>query len=363
MPSLRFTALRRWRVSGEPHGRRAAPLNAFRHSKLNDPAPGLFHCWAGTGSPKADIYCTGSDQVWNSLWNKGFEKAFYLTFAPEGAKRIAYAASIGKSSSTIGRLNRCVRSCRSITYLWRLKRLTCWFYRCAWRGSCNRQTLMLTQDDGLKLHSDDVPKERSFWFTSLIAIMNSMSMPSACLRSLACLYRIAYGVNERRAGVHTIVCPTVEQFRCSWAPNMWSPTRSMELLFRWIYRRSLFRFARAVSVGASWTCWKWPVKPASTCKTIEIWAWSIIRSITTCIRYLKSNVGRGHFVQAGKLNKWLGSLQVVYEFWWHWKLYYEYAAVIDRERFHFDSLSIMRATSFLMKFVIMVVQYIEFGSW
>lgn len=26
------------------------------------------------------------------------------------------------------------------------------------------------------------------------------------------LYRIAYGVNERRAGVHTIVCPTVEQF-------------------------------------------------------------------------------------------------------------------------------------------------------
>lgn len=46
--------------------------------------------------PVADIYCTGSDQVWNSIWNRGFEEPFYLTFAPKGAKRIAFAASIGR---------------------------------------------------------------------------------------------------------------------------------------------------------------------------------------------------------------------------------------------------------------------------
>ena len=43
----------------------------------------------------ADIYMTGSDQVWNSIHNKGLDKAFYLDYAPQGAPRVAYAASIG----------------------------------------------------------------------------------------------------------------------------------------------------------------------------------------------------------------------------------------------------------------------------
>lgn len=47
--------------------------------------------------PVADVYCTGSDQVWNSVWNNGFEKPFYLTFAPEGKPRISFAASIGRN--------------------------------------------------------------------------------------------------------------------------------------------------------------------------------------------------------------------------------------------------------------------------
>ncbi len=46
--------------------------------------------------PEADIYCTGSDQVWNSSWNKGIEKAFFLEFVPNNKKRISYAASFGK---------------------------------------------------------------------------------------------------------------------------------------------------------------------------------------------------------------------------------------------------------------------------
>lgn len=48
--------------------------------------------------PLADVYCTGSDQVWNSIWNEGFEEAYYLTFAPEGKKRIAFSASIGRDN-------------------------------------------------------------------------------------------------------------------------------------------------------------------------------------------------------------------------------------------------------------------------
>lgn len=45
--------------------------------------------------PDADIYLTGSDQVWNSVYNDGIDRSFYLDFAPVGKKRIAYAVSIG----------------------------------------------------------------------------------------------------------------------------------------------------------------------------------------------------------------------------------------------------------------------------
>jgi len=46
----------------------------------------------------ADVYCTGSDQVWNSGWNLGVDKNFYLNFAPEDSKRISIAASIGRTT-------------------------------------------------------------------------------------------------------------------------------------------------------------------------------------------------------------------------------------------------------------------------
>ena len=45
----------------------------------------------------ADMYCTGSDQVWNSHWNEGVEKALYLDFVPKGKMCFSYAASIGLS--------------------------------------------------------------------------------------------------------------------------------------------------------------------------------------------------------------------------------------------------------------------------
>lgn len=47
--------------------------------------------------PIADVYLTGSDQVWNSVYNRGIDKSYYLEFAPQGKKKIAYAASIGMS--------------------------------------------------------------------------------------------------------------------------------------------------------------------------------------------------------------------------------------------------------------------------
>lgn len=45
--------------------------------------------------PVADAYCTGSDQVWNSHWNEGVDRPFYLSFVSKDKYKFSYAASIG----------------------------------------------------------------------------------------------------------------------------------------------------------------------------------------------------------------------------------------------------------------------------
>ncbi len=48
--------------------------------------------------PKFDVYITGSDQVWNPQLTGGkVDNVYYLGFAPEGAKKISYAASFGST--------------------------------------------------------------------------------------------------------------------------------------------------------------------------------------------------------------------------------------------------------------------------
>ena len=46
--------------------------------------------------PIADVYVTGSDQVWNSEWNGEIDKALFLDFVPKDKKCISYASSFGK---------------------------------------------------------------------------------------------------------------------------------------------------------------------------------------------------------------------------------------------------------------------------
>ena len=48
--------------------------------------------------PQADIYLTGSDQIWNSEYNGGVDRAHFLDFVPTGKLRLAYAASFGKDA-------------------------------------------------------------------------------------------------------------------------------------------------------------------------------------------------------------------------------------------------------------------------
>ena len=50
----------------------------------------------------ADLYCTGSDQVWNSKWNNGILKPLYLSFVPKDKFKFAFAASFGQDRLSEG---------------------------------------------------------------------------------------------------------------------------------------------------------------------------------------------------------------------------------------------------------------------
>ncbi len=47
--------------------------------------------------PEADLYVTGSDQVWGNIANQEYDTAYLLSFTDDSDKRISYAASLGKT--------------------------------------------------------------------------------------------------------------------------------------------------------------------------------------------------------------------------------------------------------------------------
>ena len=50
--------------------------------------------------PKADVYMTGSDQVWGPVENGSYDSSYCLSFAPKSSKKISYAASFGHTDMT-----------------------------------------------------------------------------------------------------------------------------------------------------------------------------------------------------------------------------------------------------------------------
>lgn len=78
--------------------RKGIQFNKFMHY-LNLEKPSFATNEEGMGRfTDADAYCAGSDQIWNSHWNEGVEKALFLDFIPKGKLCFSYAASIGLSN-------------------------------------------------------------------------------------------------------------------------------------------------------------------------------------------------------------------------------------------------------------------------
>ena len=70
-------------------------------SKLSDVSPEIYSIEDASLRYKDYNYLlAGSDQIWNSDYNEGVDSMYYLSFASQNTKKIAYAASIGKTDFT-----------------------------------------------------------------------------------------------------------------------------------------------------------------------------------------------------------------------------------------------------------------------
>lgn len=197
--------------------RRSAPLNEFRRAKLNLTSKKYYSAAdLESDPPEADVYCTGSDQVWNSIWNGGFERAFYLSFASSDTKKIAYAASIGKSSledweiplmrDALSRYDAIsVREVEAAELL----------------DSIGVHGVVPVVDPTLMLEPSEWRNISDGWASDepyiLLYQLNRNSEFDAYAQRVSKatglpILCIAYGVHERRSGETAVICPSVGRF-------------------------------------------------------------------------------------------------------------------------------------------------------
>ena len=93
---LFFTTIVDFLQSGVERKRRKK-IKDFRTEKFSCSSCAYDNEKIHTNPPMYDIYCTGSDQVWNPT-HVGNDTSFLLSFAPCGVKKIAYAASFANNT-------------------------------------------------------------------------------------------------------------------------------------------------------------------------------------------------------------------------------------------------------------------------
>ena len=77
--------------------------------------------------PVADLYLTGSDQVWNSSYNNGIDPAFFLDFT--SARKCSYAASLGMDAFPAGQEAEALRLLQEYSEVSVRESLTCDYLR------------------------------------------------------------------------------------------------------------------------------------------------------------------------------------------------------------------------------------------
>ena len=93
-PKLILEGMRKRQVKVGQEGarRKSDAIPAFYEAEMRLSRPCRNMGELRRTSEKYDVLVCGSDQIWNPVW---LNPAYFLTFAPEGKKKVAYAASLG----------------------------------------------------------------------------------------------------------------------------------------------------------------------------------------------------------------------------------------------------------------------------
>ena len=179
-----------------------------RSFSTNQEALGLFD--------DADVYCTGSDQVWNSYWNEGIEKALYLDFVPKNKLVFSYASSIGLSELPENEINetKClldkyeylsVREDSGVSILRKLGRLDV--------VQSLDPTLLLTMEEW-NCYADSTANGKSYVLTYNLHHDQEIDKYADALSKKYNLpiYNISYNWHDVTRKGHLCWCPSVERF-------------------------------------------------------------------------------------------------------------------------------------------------------
>ena len=191
-------------------------LNKFMHY-LNLEKPSFATNEEGMGRfTDADAYCAGSDQIWNSHWNEGVEKALFLDFVPKGKLCLSYAASIGLSNIPANEIDETkllldkfeflsLREDKGVELVRELGRTDA--------VQCLDPTLLMSKEEW-SLYADDSYKGKEYVLT-----YNLHHDPEIdkCAKAIASKYHlqirnISYNWHDIVRHGHLDWCPTVEGF-------------------------------------------------------------------------------------------------------------------------------------------------------
>lgn len=166
-------------------------------------------------SLQADVFMTGSDQVWGSLLDGGYDEAYFLSFVKEGIRKVSYAGSFGRtefSDIIIASYKRLLSKYDALTVRESsaVKLLEEWGIDCG--GQVLDPTLLLDSSQWSGYIEEDVKKE----YVLIYEIHNNPRLDDYAKRFAAHvglpLVRVSPTFHQLARGGRFVFCPEIGTF-------------------------------------------------------------------------------------------------------------------------------------------------------
>ena len=166
-------------------------------------------------SLQADVFMTGSDQVWGPLLDGGYDEAYFLSFVKEGIRKVSYAGSFGRtefSDIIIASYKRLLSKYDALTVRESsaVKLLEEWGIDCG--GQVLDPTLLLDSSQWSEYIEEDVKKE----YVLIYEIHNNPRLDDYAKRFAAHvglpLVRVSPTFHQLARGGRFVFCPEIGTF-------------------------------------------------------------------------------------------------------------------------------------------------------